>query len=118
MKFTMYNPVKINFGSGKISSLGKIVQEYGNKVFIATMKEIVDLGLLEKGIKIIGSFDNEAEHFVRGLPIVADERLPLPDLITHTLPLERLQESLEAIKNGTQLDGKQIVKIVIDPSLS
>jgi len=51
MKFTMYNPVKINFGSGKISSLGKIVQEYGNKVFIATMKEIVDLGLLEKGIK-------------------------------------------------------------------
>jgi len=94
------------------------VVEVGNFVDSGTIPFNPCKQLLEKGIKIIGSFDNEAEHFVRGLPIVADERLPLPDLITHTLPLERLQESLEAIKNGTQLDGKQIVKIVIDPSLS
>lgn len=72
---------------------------------------------LEKGIRIIGSFDNEAEHFVRSLPIISDERLPIPDLITHTIPMERLQESLTAIKDGTSLDGKEIVKIVLGPSL-
>jgi len=94
------------------------VVEVGNFVDSGTIPFNPCKQLLEKGIKIIGSFDNEAEHFVRGLPIVADERLLLPDLITHTLPLERLQESLDAIKNGTELDGRQIVKIVIDPSLS
>ena len=74
--------------------------------------------LLEKGIKLIGSFDNEAEHYVRALPIIADERLPLTDLITHTIPMGRLQESLTAIKDGTNLDGREIIKIVLDPSLS
>ncbi len=93
------------------------VVEVGNFVDSGTIPFNPCKQLLEKGIKIIGSFDNEAEHFVRGLPLVADERLPLPDLITHTLPLERLQESLDAIKNGKELDGKQIVKIVIDPRL-
>jgi alcohol dehydrogenase class IV len=48
MNFTVHNPVKIHFGAGKISTLGTIAQKYGKKIFIATMKDIVDLGVLEK----------------------------------------------------------------------
>ena len=93
------------------------VVEVGNFVDSGTMEFNPSKHLLIKGIKLIGSFDNEAEHYVRGLPIIADERLPLPDLITHKIPMGRLQESLTAIKDGEKLDGKEIVKIVLDPSL-
>jgi len=94
------------------------VVEVGNFVDSGTIEFNPCKQLLEKGIKIIGSFDNEAEHFVRALPIVSDERLPITDLITHTISMERLQESLTAIKDGIKLDGKEIVKIVLDPALS
>ena len=44
MKFTMYNPVKINFGTGQILGIEETVRFYGKKVFIATMTEVVNLG--------------------------------------------------------------------------
>jgi L-iditol 2-dehydrogenase len=93
------------------------VVEVGNFVDSGTIPFNPCKHLLIKGIRIIGSFDNEAEHYVRALPIIADKRLPIPDLITHRVPLERLEECLSAIKNRTKLDGKDIVKIAIDPRL-
>jgi threonine dehydrogenase-like Zn-dependent dehydrogenase len=93
------------------------VVEVGNFVDSGTIPFNPCKQLLEKGIKLIGSFDNEAEHFVRSLPIIADDRIPIPDLITHRVPLERLEESLAAIRDGKKLDGKDIVKIAIDPQL-
>ena len=93
------------------------VVEVGNFVDSGTIPFNPCKHLLEKGIRIIGSFDNEAEHYVRALPIIADKRLPITDLITHTVPLERLQECLTAIKDGKKLDGKDIVKIALDPQL-
>jgi len=93
------------------------VVEVGNFVDSGTIPFNPCKHLLEKGIKIIGSFDNEAEHYVRGLPIIADERIPIPDLITHRVPLERLEECLAAIRDGKKLDGKDIVKIAVDPWL-
>jgi L-iditol 2-dehydrogenase len=91
--------------------------EVGNFVDSGTIPFNPCKDLLEKGIKVIGSFDNEAEHFVRALPLVSDLRLPIPELITHTIPLGRLQESCEAIRSGSALDGTEIVKAVIDPRL-
>jgi len=70
-----------------------------------------------KGIKIIGSFDNEAEHFIRALPLIADKHIPLEKLITHRVPLEDIEYCLSCIETGKPLDGKEIVKIMMDPSL-
>ena len=73
--------------------------------------------LLEKGITIVGSFDNEAEHFVRALPLIADPRVPLEKLITQRVPLGGVQKALAAIEKGKELRGKEIVKIMMDPTL-
>ena len=89
--------------------------EVGNFVDSGTFPFNPCKDLLEKGITIIGSFDNEAEHFVRALPVISDPRLPIPKLITHRLPLEDIQRACEAILKGEQLDGKEIVKAVIEP---
>jgi L-iditol 2-dehydrogenase len=93
------------------------VVELGNFVDSGTILFNPCRQLLEKGIRIIGSFDNEAEHFVRALPIISDERLPLEKLITHVLPLDNLQDVMTAIYDGRSYQNKEIVKAVIDPRL-
>ncbi len=91
--------------------------EVGNFVDSGTFPFNPCKHLLEKGIKIIGSFDNEAEHFVRALPIISDSRIPITELITHRLPLSDVQRVCEAILKGEKLKGKEIIKAVINPDL-
>jgi L-iditol 2-dehydrogenase len=93
------------------------VVEVGNFVDSGTIDFNPCRDLLEKGITIIGSFDNEAEHFVRALPLIADPRVPLERLITHRVPLGGVQNALAAIEKGGRLHGKETVKIVMDPTL-
>ncbi|MCE5188713.1 MAG: alcohol dehydrogenase catalytic domain-containing protein [Eubacteriales bacterium] len=94
------------------------VVEVGNFVDSGTFDFNPCKDLLERGIKIIGSFDNEAEHFVRALPLVSDPRLPLPKLISHRLPLSEVQNVHEAIRfNKGMYKDVSVVKAVIDPSL-
>jgi len=93
------------------------VVEVGNFVDSGTIEFNPCRDLLEKGITLIGSFDNEAEHFVRSLPLIADQRIPLEKLITHNVPLGDVQRALDAIGSGERLDGEDIVKIMMDPTL-
>jgi len=101
---------------GFVRNSGTVV-EVGNFVDSGTFPFNPCRDLLEKGIKIIGSFDNEAEHFVRSLPLIADERIPLEKMITHTVPLGDVQLSLDAIGKGQKLQGKEIIKIMMNPAL-
>lgn len=96
---------------------GTIV-EVGNFVDSGTFEFNPCKHLCERGIKIIGSFDNEAEHFVRGMPLIADERIPLEKLISHKVPLEDVETVLTAIEKGGKLDGKEIVKAMVVPEIS
>ena len=94
-----------------------VLVEVGNFVGSGTIDFSPCRDLLTKGLTIIGSFDNEAEHFVRSLPLIADPRIPLEKLITHQVPLGDVQRCLEAIGHGGKLNGKEIVKIMINPDL-
>lgn len=92
--------------------------EIGNFVDSGTMDFNPCKDLLERGIKIKGSFDNEAEHFVRALPLVSDERIPLTELISHRLPLSEVQAVHDAIAfNRGMYKDVSVVKAVIDPTL-
>ena len=101
---------------GWVRDSGTVV-EVGNFVDSGTFEFNPCRDLLAKGIRIIGSFDNEAEHFVRSLPLIADERIPLEKLVTHRVPLGDVQRSLDVIGKGEALDGKEVVKVMMDPTL-
>jgi len=101
---------------GFVRDSGTLV-EVGNFVDSGAISFNPCTDLLAKGIKLIGSFDNEAEHFVRSLPLIADPRIPLEKLITHRVPLGDVQRSLDAIGKGGALDGREIVKIMMDPTM-
>ena len=92
--------------------------EVGNFVDSGTFDFNPCKHLCERGIKIIGSFDNEAEHFVRAMPLISNERIPLEKLITHRIPIEDVEEVLATIEKGAQLDGKEIVKAMMVPGIS
>lgn len=96
---------------------GTIV-EVGNFVDSGTFEFNPCKHLCEKGIKIIGSFDNEAEHFVRAMPLISDEQIPLEKLITHKVPLDDVETVLATIERGDSLDGKEIVKAMMVPDIS
>jgi len=71
--------------------------------------------ILEKNITIEGIYDNEADHFARALPLLEKRIAFFERMISHHLPLDRLQEAVEAIAKGTDIDGRAIIKAVIEP---
>jgi L-iditol 2-dehydrogenase len=95
---------------------GRLI-EVGNFVDQGTIEFNPCRDLLEKGVTLIGSFDNEAEHYVRSMPLISDERIPLEKLITHTVPLGELQNVLTSIENQEKINGKEAVKVMIDPTM-
>ena len=51
------------------------------------------------------------------LQLIADPRIPLEKLITHKVPLEDVETVLFVIEKSGTLDGKEIVKVMMDPTL-
>ena len=100
-----------------VRNSGTIV-EVGNFVDSGTFDFNPCKHLCEKGIKIIGSFDNEAEHFVRAMPLIADKRIPLEKLITHKVPLNDVETVLATIERSDKLDGEEIIKAMMVPELT
>ena len=92
--------------------------EVGNFVDSGTFDFNPCKHLCEKGISIFGSFDNEAEHFVRAMPLIADTRIPLEKLISHRVPLEEVEPVLASIEKGERIDGKEIIKAMMVPNIS
>ncbi len=71
--------------------------------------------ILEKNITVEGIYDNEADHFARALPMLEKRIASFESMISHRLPLDRLQEVVEAIAKGDEIDGRAIIKAVVQP---
>ena len=71
--------------------------------------------ILTKNIRIEGIYDNEPEQFVRALPILEKGEFPFAEIISHKMPLTKLKDAVDAITTGSKIDGKELVKIAIDP---
>ncbi|MCZ6800157.1 MAG: iron-containing alcohol dehydrogenase [Nitrospirae bacterium] len=48
--FEVMQPVRVMFGQGQITKLGEVAKTFGNRICLITMKELVDLGLIEHAI--------------------------------------------------------------------
>ena len=54
---------------------------------------------------------------MRSMPLIADTRIPLEKLISHTVPLGDVQNVLSAIEHQEKIDDKEIIKVLMDPRL-
>jgi hypothetical protein len=57
------------------------------------------------------------EQFVRGLPILEKREFPYEKLITHKLPLSKLNEIMKVPESGYILDGKESLKITVSSEI-
>jgi L-iditol 2-dehydrogenase len=71
--------------------------------------------ICSKMATIVGSWSSLPDDFVRALRILELNKYPLGKLITHRLPLERLEEAFKAMAGNKILDGREIIKAVIAP---
>lgn len=75
--------------------------------------------ILRNNVNIRGVWGSDVEHMEMTLSIIEKMELPYDELVTHKLPLNRIQDAVDAIsKKGYSLDGKEeVIKIVVDPWL-
>lgn len=69
--------------------------------------------ICNKNINLHGSWGAETEHFVRGLSILKKGEFPYAKLVTHKIPLRRLNEIIELPEKGYVLDGKIAMKVAV-----
>lgn len=67
----------------------------------------------DKHINLYGAWGAEPTSFVKGLSILEKRQFPYEKLVTHVLPLHRLNEVVQLPERGYILDDKEAVKVVI-----
>lgn len=68
-----------------------------------------------KRATIVGAWSSTPDQFIKALAVLREERFPFEKLITHRLPLERLEEAFNALASNYTIDGREVVKAVVAP---
>lgn len=69
-------------------------------------------------ITLVGVWASTISHFVRGLPILESGRYPFEEMVSHTLPLNRVGEAIDALSDNYRLDGEEVRKIAISGEMA
>lgn len=69
--------------------------------------------LVHKQITLVGAWAADTPHFVIGRGMIEAGRFPFADLISHTIPLERLADGIATIGGSYRLDGEEIRKVAV-----
>lgn len=60
-------------------------------------------------LMLMGANGSSPDHNRRALDLIASGAVPVEDLITHQLPLEQVQDAIEAVMSG------EAIKVVVEP---
>ena len=50
---------------------------------------------------------------MRGLRLLEKNEYPYGDMVSHALPLERVQDGFHALNGSYRLDGQEVIKIAV-----
>lgn len=71
--------------------------------------------LVLKDITLVAPYGSNTGHFIKARALLERDTDKLRDLVSHRLPLDRLQEGFDALLGRYHLDGRDAIKIAIDP---
>jgi threonine dehydrogenase-like Zn-dependent dehydrogenase len=94
---------------------GGMFCELGHFVDVGSMQLNPNRHLVRKDLNLVAPHGSQREHFVRSLPIMEKHPALFRGMVSHRLPLGRVQEAFEALSGRYHLDGRDAVKIAIDP---
>ncbi|MDA0747108.1 MAG: zinc-binding dehydrogenase [bacterium] len=87
--------------------------EMGHFVDVGTFDCNPNQMFMRKNLRFEAVWASRPEHFLRGLPILERNEFPYADMVSHTLPLDRVAEGFNALRSGYRLDNKDAIKIVV-----
>ena len=67
-------------------------------------------------IKLMPSYGNSPRDAMEAMALIESGRIPVEKLITHRLPLERIQEGFDMTVSGKDREGRPSLKVVIELS--
>ena len=72
--------------------------------------------LVSKNASFIGALGMSDEDSVAAVAMMENKRLPLEQMVSHQLPLERVGEAMDALNGAYVLDGRTAFKIAVAPN--
>jgi L-iditol 2-dehydrogenase len=88
--------------SGRISLFGGLPKDDPVIAFDSNLVHYREL-------TVVGANGSSPEHNARALELIATGAVPVADLITHRLPLERVLDGIELVARG------EAIKVTIEP---
>ncbi|MCY3659994.1 MAG: zinc-binding dehydrogenase [Caldilineaceae bacterium] len=99
-------------GFGYVKQDGKFI-ECGHFVDIGEVPINPARHILIPNIRVEGIWGSRFPHFVRGHALLEQSDLPIGEMVSHVLPLERVQAGFDALNGTYSLDGEDVVKIAL-----
>ncbi len=87
--------------------------EMGHFVDVGTFECNPNHMLMRKNLRFEAVWASKPDHFVRGLPILEKNEFPYAEMVSHTIPLERVAEGFNALAGSYRLDDKDAIKIAV-----
>lgn len=99
-------------GLGYVRRSGTFV-EVGHFVDMGSIDFNINQLLMRKNLRLEAIWGAPRECFVRGLPILEKNEFPFTDMVSHVLPLERVEEGFQALNGSYRLGEETVIKIVL-----
>jgi len=112
--FIAYNPVKVHFGKGVVSTLGKTIKAYGKRVLLVYGKGSVKKnGSYDDVIQQLEKFEMELVEFsgIKSNPLVEDVQRAIQ------LGVDKKVEMVIGLGGGSVLDSAKIIALCIPANL-
>ncbi len=87
--------------------------EVGHFVDMGSIDFNINQLLMRKNLRVEAIWGSRYEHFVRGLPLLEKSDLPFADMVSHQLPLSKVEDGFKALDGGYRLDGETAIKIAV-----
>lgn len=94
---------------------GGMFCEAGHFVDTGEMTINPNLHLVLKDLNLVAPYGSGTGHFIKARALLERDADQLKTLVSHRLPLSRLQEGFEALLGRYHLDGRDAIKIAVDP---
>jgi len=99
-------------GLGYVRQSGTFV-EVGHFVDMGSIDFNINQLLMRKNLRFEAVWASTYDHFVRGLRILEKNEYPYGDMVSHTLPLERVEDGFHALNGTYRLGGEEVIKIAV-----
>lgn len=87
--------------------------EAGHFVDVGTIAVNPNLHFLRPNLRLEGIWGSRHDHFVRAVAVMESSDIDFGAMVSHILPLERLQDGFKALDGTYELDGRTVFKIAV-----